>query len=283
VLAPTEKVGKNDWLLCPIVKLGALWDVRHLAVSAILVELEALQSFMDLAAAGGSENKVDFLERLEALWRYCKDHGLELSEMAIQPLYDALHLSDSAPLGSFANEVKIIRGRIIDELRIPRFFFIPREKARFFEVRDSCRNVIPPFGFEVQKRFGAIAGEDIDEAGKCYAAGRNTACVFHLMRVIEAGLVELKTRLGVVTKSPNWDQVIKDLQNAVDARVGRDPAWREEHRFYSDCLAQLRNIKDGWRNPVMHVVEKHDEVNAFGIYEHTKAFMQRLARNDIAP
>jgi hypothetical protein len=90
-------------------------------------------------------------------------------------------VSNGRSYAFFENELKEIRSRIIDELRIPRFFFIPREKVPYFERRDDNENVIPPFSPEVQKKFGKLAARDIDEAGKCYAAGRNTASVFHLL------------------------------------------------------------------------------------------------------
>ena len=38
---------------------------------------------------------------------------------------------------------------------------------------------------------------DIVEAGNCYAMGRCTAMVFHLMRVMEFGVQELGVKLGV--------------------------------------------------------------------------------------
>ncbi len=52
-------------------------------------------------------------------------------------------------------------------------------------------------GEAVQERFPSLA-TDIDEAGKCFATGRFTATVFHLMRVMEVGVQEFCEALGVV-------------------------------------------------------------------------------------
>ena len=53
----------------------------------------------------------------------------------------------------------------------------------------------PLFGPDVFNNFSS-ANDDIDEAGKCLALGRGTACVMHLMRVLEVGLAALASALG---------------------------------------------------------------------------------------
>ena len=60
------------------------------------------------------------------------------------------------------------------------------------------------FGTEVAARFPR-AIVDIEEAGKCFALGRFTACVFHLMRVVEAGLAAISRSLNIVKHSPTWE------------------------------------------------------------------------------
>lgn len=52
------------------------------------------------------------------------------------------------------------------------------------------------FGEKVSLNFPS-ALEDIKEVGNCYATDRNTACVFHCMRVVEYGLRALAKRLRV--------------------------------------------------------------------------------------
>jgi hypothetical protein len=42
--------------------------------------------------------------------------------------------------------------------------------------------------------------EDADEAGKCFAVGRYTACVFHLMRIMERCVQKMGRDLGVYDK-----------------------------------------------------------------------------------
>jgi hypothetical protein len=56
----------------------------------------------------------------------------------------------------------------------------------------------PLFGSEVQHKFNTTSFE-IDEAAKCLALGRPTACVFHLMRVMEIAVRAVARCLGVRT------------------------------------------------------------------------------------
>jgi hypothetical protein len=252
--------------------------MKRLHIALILSRLSALESLMDLALHGGREDRPAFLECLQSLIVACEETELEFSVQEITPLYDVLS-TQSIEYKLYADSLGIIRGRITHELAIPRFFHVPREKLKYYEQKDTAENSIKAFGPAVDKRFGRRASRDIDEAGKCYALGRNTACVFHLMRIIEVGLESLQKRLKVTSKSPNWNIIIRDIQTEVDKRVGKNPTWKKPHQFYSDVLAQLRNIKDAWRNPVMHVISWHDEESAANIYAFTKAFMQRMARS----
>jgi hypothetical protein len=58
------------------------------------------------------------------------------------------------------------------------------------------------FGTDVFNNF-ASANNDITEAGTCLSLDRATACVLHLMRVVEAGLTALANTLGI-KKQNDW-------------------------------------------------------------------------------
>src|SRR5438034_3071734 len=69
-----------------------------------------------------------------------------------------------------------LHNRIMDDFSHHLLFAIPRDEVKYYEQRGSL------FGDAVIKGFPS-AIEDIEEAGKCYATERTTACVFHLMHV----------------------------------------------------------------------------------------------------
>lgn len=53
---------------------------------------------------------------------------------------------------------------------------------------------------------------DVTEALKCYAFGRGTACVFHLMRVLERGLKVFADRFGIPSDHTNWHNIIEGIE-----------------------------------------------------------------------
>jgi len=77
------------------------------------------------------------------------------------------------------------------------FFMMPPKRAHFYEMSGTF------LGQEVLDRFLALRDfdaegfyEDADEVGNCFATDRYTACVFHLMRVMERCLRKLAKDLG---------------------------------------------------------------------------------------
>lgn len=137
----------------------------------------------------------------------------------------------------------------------------------------------------VADTFTSIA-YDVDEAAKCFALGRSTACVFHLMRCTEAGLQALANELDVAPDE-NWNTVLRDFDKALESLQARLNAnssqkpddWKSKERFYSEASALLRNMKNAWRNSVMHMEEKYTMEEAARILSATKACMEFLATN----
>ncbi|HWN42015.1 MAG TPA: hypothetical protein VNW71_07310, partial [Thermoanaerobaculia bacterium] len=74
------------------------------------------------------------------------------------------------------------------ELRSNLFLHVGENERRYYEGRHQ-------FGEGVAAAFPS-AVIDIEEAGKCYALSRYTACVFHLMRVMESALRVLASTLN---------------------------------------------------------------------------------------
>lgn len=91
---------------------------------------------------------------------------------------------------SDAAEAVVTLDKIIKiQLRENLFMFISPDRAAFFSKPGL-------FGEAVNERFPACQ-YDIEEAGNCYAAGRMTASAFHLMRVMEVGVQNFGTALGI--------------------------------------------------------------------------------------
>jgi hypothetical protein len=144
----------------------------------------------------------------------------------------------------------------------------------------------PIFGDKVRDAFQS-AQWDIREFGKCYATGRDTAAVFHLMRVVELALHAFAAFLGVAFQTPvellNWGPVI-DKVNKTIATLGNQPNSlnrSQELTFYASVGMQFNYIKDAWRNHVAHGRERYDEGQALSIMIHVREFIQGLAEHGI--
>ncbi|MGA8026350.1 MAG: hypothetical protein WB992_04340 [Bryobacteraceae bacterium] len=174
----------------------------------------------------------------------------------------------------FVNEITILKKRIDDELRNVEFFSLEPGKSSF--LNDPYL-----FGVNVFNRFPS-ATLDIEEAGKCLAFGRFTACVFHLMRVIEAGLRELGKSLNDPNlnpkTNPNWERILKRCDDELKKPYAdRSPEWQKGPQFFADATANLRAVKDAWRNPSLHVEISYDEEKCSDVWNAVRAFMRHLA------
>lgn len=146
------------------------------------------------------------------------------------------------------------------------FFYVDRAKADFY--RDA--NL---FGPEVEKRFPGLSG-DISEAGKCLALDRPTACVFHLMRVMEAAVQEFGGSLGVsLPQDKNWQVILDQTNKAIKAMDSKDPKTRQ----YAEASAHLFSVKLAWRNAVMHPKDTYTTDEAKAIFDNVKTFLSDLA------
>ena len=153
---------------------------------------------------------------------------------------------------------------------------------RVFPDRVDFYEQIEGFGSKVSDAFPS-AERDIKESGSCYAADRNTACVMHLMRILEVGLGVLATNLGVSYERRNWENVINDIEAAIKKingpHAGSD--WKDKERFYSETAKDLRYFKNAWRNHAMHYREHYETSEARSIWNHVQAFMAQLAEGGL--
>jgi hypothetical protein len=164
---------------------------------------------------------------------------------------------------------------IHSEMSTHLFLRVLPERADFYEQPDL-------FGAEVADNFPS-ASRDTQQAGSCYATDRNTACVMHLMRVLELGLNALADKLHVRFERREWENVINDLEAEVKKingpHAGAD--WRQKQQFYGEAAKDFRYFKNAWRNHAMHAREHYDAPEARMIFDHVKSFMIHLADNEL--
>lgn len=154
-----------------------------------------------------------------------------------------------------------------DELRAQLVFVMSLRNAAYYEERAH-------FGEAVEEAFPSTA-YDIGEAAKCRALGRWTACVMHVMRILETGLGALAAHFGLEAES-NWNTVLNQIE-AKAREVAKKTHGKEAEQWAAEAGTHLRFIKNAWRNHAMHPLEKYDEERAIAIFDNARSFMRHLA------
>jgi hypothetical protein len=169
----------------------------------------------------------------------------------------------------FADAVMEISARLRDELAARKCYIVSSERNSFIDGNG--------FADCVGVRF-PDAIPDMDEAARCFAFERPTACIFHLMRVTEYGLNAIADLLGINDHSPTWEPIIRKI----DAELKLDYSKRQ-FKGSQDLLANmsthLHAVKVAWRNKTMHVEKINTMEHAREIYNATTGLMRYLAEN----
>lgn len=202
----------------------------------------------------------------------CGELELHVSTLHIDDLLRLLALRVPASIDRIERGIMILSSNIQKEASLKLFFSLDTEKSKHYQSIDA-------FGEKVADQFPS-ASYDVSEANRCYAVGRNTACVFHLMRVLESGLAALAKQFNCPYDHTNWETIIlrieKEITN-IDKNPNRPASWKDEREFYSQCASHFRVLKDAWRNYTAHVRGKYDEQEALDMLGNVRGFMQKLA------
>ena len=161
---------------------------------------------------------------------------------------------------------------IQDELEETQLWQVSREQLKYL--------AIDPFKLAEQSKF-APAHRDIEEASKCLAFDRGTACVFHLMGVMDCGVRALGESLNDPNlnprRNPTWETILRKCDNELrEPLAKRCDEWRQDDMFFSTATANLRAVKDAWRNPSLHVERDYTRSEAEDVWNAVRAFMRHL-------
>lgn len=267
-------------------RLISWWDMEHLSgynLSTALSRLYRVQCFY--SQQKGTlipEAHQKAYEELAEVVRQLNSAGLSTSADVLHQF--CVHLlnwkrDDFGPVNSHD-----MTGRIGETLRAIQaemtnscFMHIPTKRAEYYG-QDML------FGGVVFTRFEA-ARYDIREAGNCLAAGRATACVYHLMRALEVVLSDVGSDFGLVFNHTNWQNAIDQLESSIK-KMQNDPVWtdlpnwKEKREFYAQIVSYLALVKDAWRNFTAHARGKYDLEEAELMLLNVRAFMQKVANKE---
>lgn len=179
------------------------------------------------------------------------------------------------------NELKVLRESVQTDLG-KKYVYVIEHKKEEYITRGFMLDMWGRAGFH----FPSIRN-DINEAMWAYGTGRNTACVFHLMRLTEIGLRALARRMRI--KLPRnrqlewgqWNDIIVEM-NKKSERIANKKAGKARDvllEFYRGSVGEFLGFKDAYRNFVMHMREKsnYDEDEARSLIGRVAHFMDRLS------
>jgi hypothetical protein len=134
------------------------------------------------------------------------------------------------------------------------------------------------------KKFPSVE-EEAKEGVDCYALEHNTACVFHMVRVVEIGLRALAREREVkFSDKPlewaNWQPVLDQMESKAKTATKGMPIGAKKDAalaFYSGAIAQFHGFKDTFRNVTMHVRKRYDELDALRSINQVRDFMNGLS------
>ncbi len=204
-------------------------------------------------------------EIFTAIGKHCEAIGLRISTKCVEHIIKT-HEKDST-IGQTLQGISELEQTISWEMEDKLFMFIPPERASFYDQPELL-------GKDVNSKFPTIQF-DIVEAGNCYAAGRSTAVVFHLMRIVEIAVQEFGKKLGVsFVGEKNWQNILDETNKAIKALNPKDPKTVE----ISQASANLYAVKLAWRNEVMHPKDTYTLEEANNLISQVKIFMMQLAQ-----
>jgi hypothetical protein len=206
----------------------------------------------------------------------CIGTGLRASAASLGKALGVLEM-ESVTYGQVDKLLEEFASRLPDELSgLPFFLLTPEEAVYYKEPRQGWEHVIERFPDSVY---------DVEEARKCFALERYGAAVFHVLQVVEHGLLELGHFLGVQDPKSGFTAVSRALDKAI-AKHYEDRTDFERHTFafLEQIQATVNAMKNAWRNKISHAQGKlillttdfNREVAA-EIMAASRGFMRRLS------
>lgn len=206
----------------------------------------------------GECEKVDLPMTLAQLRRIKEFIEAPGDDLTVDNLYQMLHE---------------LENRLWDELSSHVFYQLESSKVAYFQEPEKL------IGERIPVKF-PTANKEIIEAERCYALGRNTACVFHLMCALEVGLIVTANEFNVSAGHSNWNKLIDGIKVGIagieKAKI-KPLSWRGDREFYSQAASHFDVLKDGWRNYTAHGRASFGEDDARRMMENVIGFMDKIS------
>jgi hypothetical protein len=246
-----------------IVSLLKMLQVNASVFVALMNELVMAQKLdLDEDARLPRDAKKLLRKILSNICGHCADMELDISAAQAMQMMAQVNLNN---FGEIKQEIATLQTCVYRELERKLFFCIPASHERFFQ--DPAL-----FGDKVDRKFKRVK-KDVSEAGKCFSLGRYTACVLHLMRVMEVAVRAFADKLDIdLAGVKMWGKILEKIDDAIEA-MPPSPAKSRYREWY----IHLRNVKDVWRNETVHTQRTYGEDEAKEVLTSVDTFMRTIA------
>lgn len=158
-------------------------------------------------------------KELEEAENYCEELGLSLSAMQANR---ALILWKDSNRKRCGEAIGVLYSRIQDELSQNTFYCVPKEKETF---------LLQAIDFEQLEQLVPSISDEFSAASRCFNYGENTACIFHLMRVVDFCLRKVAGSLGINYSAHNWKGVGDEIRKKMEQKhQHKTEEWRRPSR-----------------------------------------------------
>jgi hypothetical protein len=249
--------------------------IRHLSAQFYTTQIEEIDLTKippprTLVIGPGDAKGVD-----ETLFSKLKEHCdlLKLDASVEQIARIRKFIEKGGTSREYVKLLKELQNRIGDQLKSRLFLFMPLEKIEYYKA-------VALFGADVDAKFPDLR-DDIAEAGRCFAFNRNTAAVFHLMRVMERGVQAFAGKLGVperIIRLKEWHPILVAAKKKIESLPQKTVSTKRKKEKFAEACAFLDLVRVAWRNPTMHPKASYIEEEAREILGVVKSFMSRLAK-----
>jgi hypothetical protein len=101
---------------------------------------------------------------------------------------------------------------------------IPREKTHYCDPKWLASGIL------MSKYPDTV--DEFQRAGRCFAYGENTACIFHLMRVTEFYLKKVADSLQMPFHASNWCEIANHITKQMEKKhQAKTDAWKSSEPF----------------------------------------------------
>lgn len=214
--------------------------------------------------------RAEFIKHFRELHGLELKYGLRVSASYMDEIVERLKTLDGD--GTFLDEAVTVCRRVLNqELAQLCYFEIPPHQLPLWTA-------IEPFGEIVAKRFPDCR-DDIEEAAKCLALDRGSACVYHLMCSIDLALQDYCKKVKAkYNPKGDWNRLIEEIKKRIDKMPSNTKARLVKKEKHLSIYAHLHSVRLAWRNPSMHSRRPYQPSEAMEVYNATNGLMNDIAK-----